>query len=208
MALMDGTVGVTTRPIILPHLGASSVIAMGAAANVVLAVLKFAVGTLGGSAALIADATHSASDLLVDAVCMLGTTAPAFERVCLLIVAALLSSAGTAMIWSSCSAILAWEAVAAVPAALNVLPFLVALAAIGTKESLFRVTRQVGVRDRSAVLMASAKHHRSDAMSSIAAAIGTCGSLVGLPMAETLAAAVVGGMMLKMGVSVAHGDDH
>ena len=71
-----------------------------------------------------------------------------------------------------------------------------------------RITRAVGQRTRQAVLMASAKHHRADAMSSLAAAMGAVGVLVGVPIADTLAAGVVGGMMLSMGASVARGGDH
>ena len=47
-----------------------------------------------------------------------------------------------------------------------------------------------------------------DAMSSMAAALGTCGVLIGLPVADTLAAATVGGMMVNMGVGVARGGEH
>ena len=43
-------------------------------------------------------------------------------------------------------------------------------------------------------------------MSSLAAAVGAVGVLVGLPLVDNLAAAVVGGMMLSMGVSVAIGE--
>ena len=56
------------------------------------------------------------------------------------------------------------------------------------------------------MLLASAKHHRSDAMSSLAAAVGAGGVLVGLPVADTVAAGVVGGMMIAMGAGVARGE--
>ena len=98
-------------------------------------------------------------------------------------------------------------AAAAPPAAAGAFaPFFVALVAIASKESLFRVTRQVALRVRSTVLLASAKHHRSDALSSLAAALGTCGVLVGLPMADAVAAATVGAMLVYMGVAIARGD--
>ena len=85
---------------------------------------------------------------------------------------------------------------------------LVAFVCIGSKEALFRLTRRVSIRVRSAVLLASAKHHRQDAMSSLAAAVGTCGMLVGIPIADTAAAGVVGVMMVAMGWEVArNGDD-
>ena len=109
------------------------------------------------------------------------------------------------MIWAACLAL--WRR-AAPAAVLGTPPLLVALVAVATKEALFRITRAVGQRTQQAVLMASAKHHRADAMSSLAAAMGAVGVLVGVPIADTLAAGVVGGMMLSMGASVARGGDH
>jgi hypothetical protein len=65
-------------------------------------------------------------------------------------------------------------------------PLVVAAFCILTKELLFRITRAVGQRTRQPVLFAAAKHHRSDAMSSLAAAVGAGGVLVGLPIADTI----------------------
>ena len=148
---------------------------------------------------------------MVDAIVGLSifADAPEMERVCTLIISGLLSSAGAAMVWGCGVTILASEAAAvvAVPAALGALPLLVALVAIGAKEGLFRITRRVALRARSAVLLANAKHHRADAISSLAAAAGSCGVLVGLPVADTLAAGLVGFLMLRMGLEVARGDN-
>ena len=160
-----------------------------------------------------ADAGHSCSDLFADAVTMFAVHGtPRVERGCTLAIAALLTSAGVAMVWTSGSTLLASNpaAAAVAPAAvLGAAPLCVALIAIASKESLFRLTRQVGIRVRSPILLANAKHHRADAMSSMAAALGTCGVLIGLPAADTLAAATVGGMMVNMGVGVARGgSDH
>ena len=187
-------------------LSPSSVTALGAVVNVMLSLLKLVVGTASGSAALVADAYHSGSDLLVDAVTMLAVHAPPnFERAATLVIAGLLSTAGIAMMWSACLSLWQRSAPAAV---LGTPPLLVALVAIACKEALFRVTRTVALRTRQQVLLASAKHHRSDAMSSLAAAVGAAGVLVGLPLADTLAAAAVGGMMVSMGASVAIGEQH
>lgn len=188
----------------LSALSASNVTLLGALVNVLLSALKFVVGTLSGSVSLVADAYHSGSDLLVDAVTMLAVNAPpAFERAATLAIAALLASAGAAMMWSAGIAL--WRKV--LPTTMLATPPLaVALVAIASKEVLYRVTRAVGLRTRQAVLLASAKHHRSDAMSSFAAAVGSGGVLVGLPLADTLAAAVVGGMMVSMAVDVARGE--
>lgn len=194
---------------LLSALSASHVTLLGAVVNVALAFLKLAVGTLCGSAALLADAYHSISDIAVDAATMLAVHgSPAFERGCTLTIAALLSSAGAVMMADAIGTMRAAAMAAAAPpaAAGAFAPFFVALVAIASKESLFRVTRQVALRVRSTVLLASAKHHRSDALSSLAAALGTCGVLVGLPMADAVAAATVGAMLVYMGVAIARGD--
>ncbi|EOD23279.1 hypothetical protein EMIHUDRAFT_239915 [Emiliania huxleyi CCMP1516] len=186
----------------------SRVVLLGACGNVALAVLKTCVGALSGSAVLLADGYHSTGDLVVDGVSFLGVRAPAFELACTLGIAALLSSAGAAMMLSACQPLLLalpWagpSAGATVTTTAALLPtlksagaFIVSVAA----EYLFRVTRRVALRERSPVLMASAKHHRSDAMSSVAAAVGTCGAVFGSPIVESIAAATVGGMMFMMG---------
>ena len=185
------------------NLSPRGVTALGAVVNVMLSLLKFVVGTASGSASLVADAYHSGSDLLVDGVTMLAVHAPpSLERAATFVIAGLLSTAGGAMMWGASLAL--WRRSA--PALLGTPPLLVALVAIACKEALFRITRGVARRTRQQVLLASAKHHRSDAMSSLAAAVGAVGVLVGLPLIDNLAAAVVGGMMFSMGVSVAIGE--
>ena len=187
------------------NLSPRGVTALGAVVNVMLSLLKFVVGTASGSASLVADAYHSGSDLLVDGVTMLAVHAPpSLERAATFVIAGLLSTAGGAMMWGASLAL--WRRSA--PALLGTPPLLVALVAIACKEALFRITRGGARRTRQQVLLASAKHHRSDAMSSLAAAVGAVGVLVGLPLVDNLAAAVVGGMMFSMGVSVAIGEEH
>ena len=185
-------------------LGPTGVTLLGAFVNVLLSLLKLLVGTVSGSASLVADAYHSGSDLLVDAVTMGAVHAPpAFERAATIAIGALLASAGGAMVWSSCQAL--WKRT--LPTAmLGTPPLLVAVVAIAAKEALYRITRAVAVRTQQSVLLASAKHHRADAMSSLAAAVGAGGVLIGLPIADLIAAVVVGGMMTMMGVDVARGN--
>lgn len=195
----------------LSSLSPNQVTLIGAFVNIILAILKLVVGRISGSAALMSDAYHSWSDLLVDGVCLMGLRAPRAERACTLAIAGLLASAGAAMMVSaaiSLQEIFSFSAAAAAaPQALGAWPLLVALVSIASKEGLFRVTRRVSLRARSSVLLASAQHHRQDAMSSMAAAVGTCGVLMGLPAADTLAAGVVGGMMVAMGWEAASGGD-
>ena len=200
---------IRTSPDSIPWLSATQVTALGAITNVLLSVLKIGAGRLTGSAALVADGSHSLSDLLGDGVCMIAVKSPpAVERLCTLVIAMMLTSAGVAMSWSSLMDLLAQQGVPAQTAAMGTLPLLVALFALVAKEMMFRVTRHVALTVRSSALLANAKHHRSDAMSSMAAAVGSVGVILGFPVADTVAAATVGLMMIGMGVEVAFGAEH
>ena len=194
----------------MTRLSASQITLVGAVVNVLLALTKLVVGSLSGSAALLADAYHSTSDLVVDGVTMVAVHgSPAFERGCTFTIAALLTSAGAAMVCDAVATLKAPSpstAIASAAPLASVAPFAVALVAVASKEAMYRATRQVALRLHSALLLASAKHHRSDALSSLAAAVGTCGVLVGLPMADALAAAAVGAMLVHMGYVVARGE--
>jgi cation diffusion facilitator family transporter len=53
------------------------------------------------------------------------------------------------------------------------LPFVAALVSIAMKEWLYRVTVRVGMAAKSTATVANAWHHRSDAMSSLPAAVAT-----------------------------------
>jgi divalent metal cation (Fe/Co/Zn/Cd) transporter len=75
-----------------------------------------------------------------------------------------------------------------------------ALVALAGKEFLFRYTLVGGRRLNAPMLEANAWHARSDAASSLVVAIGIGGSLAGYPFLEPLAAAVVGFLILRMGV--------
>ena len=74
-----------------------------------------------------------------------------------------------------------------------------ALVTLLFKELLFRYLLRVGRRVRSTMLIANAWHARSDAASSLIVAIGIGASLAGFPLADPLAALVVGLMITRMG---------
>ena len=82
---------------------------------------------------------------------------------------------------------------------------IIALFSIASKEALFHLTHAVGMRCQSSTLVANAHHHRSDAMSSIAAACGIGGAIAGVQLLDPLAALIVGGMVLKLAVETAGG---
>ena len=69
----------------------------------------------------------------------------------------------------------------------------VAVASILLKELAFRLTISVGIRLKSQVLIANAWHHRSDALSSIAALAGVLGAVFGYHVLDVFAGVVAGG---------------
>src|SRR5690606_12804187 len=74
-----------------------------------------------------------------------------------------------------------------------------ALLALLAKELLFRYLLRVAHRVRSTMLIANAWHARSDAASSLVVALGIGANLAGLPLADPLAALIVGLFILRMG---------
>src|SRR5690606_5897098 len=104
-------------------------------------------------------------------------------------------SVGAGMLWTAFTYLQSPADIPRVhPAALAV-----ALLAILCKESLFRYMLRVGERVRSTMLVANAWHARSDAASSLVVALGIIANLAGFPMADPLAALIVGLMIARMG---------
>lgn len=162
----------------------------GALTNLLLSALKMVAGILGASAAMVADAIHSFSDLLSDGVVLLmvhlgGQDADKehdfghgkFETFGALIVACLLVVVGGSLCYHGILKIrLVW--LGECLQAPSWLAFWAALASILVKEALFQWTYRVGKAMNSAAVMANAWHHRSDALSSIGALLGIGGAIL------------------------------
>jgi len=95
---------------------------------------------------------------------------------------------------------------AAAAAAAVQLPGPLALAmagiSIASKEWLFRITKQVGDRLRSPVVIANAWHHRSDAYSSILALLSIAWAMTGFAVADAAAGILVAGMICMTGSEI------
>jgi len=187
------------------------IIAIGALANLLLAVLKIAGGIVGRSTAMVADGIHSLSDLLTDGVVLfthkIGQL-PADENhpyghgraetIGSTIVGGVIIVAGFGLAYES------WEIIATDSFRTPLIPAaLAAVASIIINEILFRYTRSVGEATRSLSLVANAWHHRSDAISSVAALIGIGGAMAGYPIMDPIAAILVSIMILKVGYDIA-----
>ncbi len=151
----------------------------GIVVNILLAILKFTVGIVGGSQAIVADAIHSVSDTTTDLAVLFGVhfwTAPADDqhpyghwRIETIITALIGLSLGALAIGISYDALTSIQSDTATSPGLIAL--LGAVVSIVAKELLYQWTVQVGTRTRSAAVVANAWHHRTDALSSIPAAL-------------------------------------
>ena len=121
------------------------------------------------------------------------------ETVTTLVLGAVLGAVGVGFLWSSGIRLQDIEALPVLhPAAL-----VMALLTLAAKEGLFRYTLAAARRLNAPMLEANAWHARSDAASSLVVAAGIGGSLAGYPFLEPLAAAVVGFLILHMGLRLA-----
>jgi cation diffusion facilitator family transporter len=166
----------------------TSVPLIGVAVNAALAMLKIVAGIFGNSYALIADGLESTSDIVTSLIVWGGlrvAATPADERHPY--------GYGKAEALAGSVAAIALLAAAVVIAVQSVreiftphhLPhwstLLVLVAVIITKELLARWMGQIGSAENSSSLQADAWHHRSDAITSLAAFVGITIGLIGGP---------------------------
>ncbi|WPB57035.1 cation diffusion facilitator family transporter [Xylophilus sp. GOD-11R] len=178
------------------------------AVNVALSALQFTIGIFSGSQGLIADALHSLTDLVSDAIVLVAgplarREADAdhpyghhrFETAATLALGVLMLVVGLGM---AATAVVRLETPEAIPQVHGV-ALVVAVVALIAKEGLFRYMLAVARRLRSTLLVANAWHARSDAASSLVVGIGIVGNLCGYPLLDPVAALIVGGMVARMG---------
>jgi cation diffusion facilitator family transporter len=101
------------------------------------------------------------------------------------------------MLWSAVDKLQHPESIATV----HITALWVAGGALIGKELLFRYMLSVAKRVKSSMLVANAWHARSDAASSLVVGVGIIGNLMGYPILDPIAAALVGFMVTRMGWS-------
>ncbi|HJL94164.1 MAG TPA: cation diffusion facilitator family transporter [SAR324 cluster bacterium] len=183
---------------------------LGLAANLILALAKGFIGIIANSSSLIADAGHSVSDLLSDGITLWAVRMSGFpkdknhpyghgkfETIGTFFIALLLLFTGIGVAWHVFNKMDAPE----VP---GIIALWMAGIAIIVKEALFHVTRMVGRRSGSRVLLANAWHHRSDAISSVAALFGIAGAQLGIPLMDPIAGMLVAGLIIKTGIDIGY----
>jgi len=159
---------------------------LGMFANTILAITKVVAGVFGHSHALVADGVESLADLLSSAIVWRGlivASTPAdedhpygygkAEPLAAAMVSTMLLLAAAWIAFTSAREI-AQPHQTPEPFTLVVLIIVVIV-----KESLFRVVRHAGMSAESAAVQTDAWHHRSDAITSLAAGIGISVALMG-----------------------------
>lgn len=185
----------------------------GSVVNLLLVCLKAVAGVAGHSAAMISDAVHSLSDFVTDIVVLVFVRVSArpqdedhdyghgkYETIATLFIGMALAAAAIGIVVSGAQKLAAWLQGEDLPAP-GMLAFWGALASIVVKEILYQYTRIKGKKLDSPALVANAWHHRSDALSSIGAAIGIGGAILlgkRWTVLDPLASIVVGAMLVKV----------
>ena len=191
----------------------SKVTLVGGAGNLLLLAFKFTAGILAHSAAMVADAVHSLSDFITDIVVLVFVGISArpqdpthdyghgkFETLATFFIGLALAAAAIGIVVNGAVKFASWlngEELAAP----GTLALWAALISIVVKEILYRYTASKGRKLESPAVVANAWHHRSDALSSIAAAVGIGGAILlgkRWTVLDPLASIVVGAMLLKV----------
>ena len=180
---------------------------VGALIDFLLSIIKIILGFIGQSGALIADGVHSFSDLLTDWVtwyaAKLSGDAPdadhpygheRFETVATLGLSIFLAIVGTIIIFEGFGRF-------SNPNELRHENWLIAAAALSvlSKEALYWYPVTAARHIHSSLLNANAWHHRTDAFSSIVVVIGILGAANGYFFLDSVAAIIVGILIIYIG---------
>jgi len=160
---------------------------IGIIVNLLLTVIKAIGGILTGSRALVADALHSASDVVSSIVVLFAVKIAnkppdeehpyghgKAEGVASIIVALLLIVVGVEISISSVKVFFG-----EIPEAPGMIALVILIISIVIKEILFYYKLWLGKKYNSSVLVTEAWHHRSDSLSSLAALLGIGLAIIG-----------------------------
>ena len=175
--------------------------------NLVLTAAKAVIGFSSGSMVVLSDAAHSGSDALSTVFVILGlkiAQQPPDEKhpyghsraetIAAKLVALLLILVGANFAYSAIRAIISRNYHSPGIGALWI-----SIVSILSKEIMYQYTIRVGKKIDSPALIADAWHHRSDALSSVAALIGVFFARIGFPVFDPIMTIVVAGIIIKVG---------
>lgn len=184
----------------------------GSLVNFLLLLFKFAAGLLGHSSAMIADAFHSLSDFASDIIVLCFVRLAGrpededhayghgkYETLASIIIGLILAAVGLGLLADGIARVAGFLA-GQKPPSPNWWALSAAIVSLACKEALYRYTTSIAKKIDSPVLEANAWHHRSDALTSIAALLGIGGAMALGPdwnVLDPLACLVVCAFILK-----------
>ncbi len=179
--------------------------------NIILTVIKIIAGVFGKSNAMVADGLHSASDIVSSIGVLIGNYVSATpqdkehnyghekaETLVSFILSLLLIFVSLTIGIEAFKSLFNLDLVQ-IP---TVLPLVVSIISILIKEYQYRITIKIANKINSPALKADAWHHRSDALSSVAAFVGIGGSMLGFKALDPLASVVVALFVAKVGLDI------
>ena len=186
---------------------------IGGVVNVVLLVFKFVAGILGHSAALVADAIHSLSDFVTDAIVIVFIRISGkpqdkshdyghgkYETLAMTIIGMALLLVAGGILYSGIVKIAAWAGGQQLEAP-GLLALWAALLSVVLKEAVYRYSMVKARQLQSQAVEANAWHHRSDALSSIGTAAGIGGAIIlgqRWTVLDPIASVIVGLFIVKV----------
>ncbi|WP_368654362.1 cation diffusion facilitator family transporter [Ornithinibacillus sp. 4-3] len=191
---------------------------VGIIVNALLTILKAVGGLISGSRALLADALHSASDIVGSIVILFAVKIAAkppdeehpyghgkAENIASFIIALLLIVVGVEISISSVKIFFGEQ-----PVAPTMLALIIIIISLLVKEVLFHYKYYLGKKHNSAALISEAWHHRSDSLSSLAVLVGITAAMLGehfniplLVYGDAIAGIGVSIIVIKVGVDLA-----
>jgi len=179
-------------------------------ANLGLLVVKLLGGIFGRSQALIADAVHSLSDVVISILLLVSLKVSAtppdedhhwghgnVEFIVSVIIGILLTCAAVTITVASLTSILEGDMYDP-----GILAVWAAVISVVTNEILFRHSLCIGKQMDSPAMIANAWENRADVYSSLAVLVGVFGARMGFTFLDPVAAIVVGFMIAKSGIRI------
>jgi len=190
---------------------------IGTVVNALLIVLKLVAGIIGRSSAMVADAVHSLSDFVTDAIVLIFVRIAGlpsdkghdyghgkYETLATLIIGCILAMAGIGLLISGIEQVVRSFNGELLPRP-RMVALIVAVLSIASKEWLYRYTVKVGRATESNAVIANALHHRRDAISSGGTLVGIAGAMFlgeQWRILDPLAAVMVSMFIIKSGYDI------
>lgn len=179
--------------------------------NLLLAAIKMALGLLLNSISLLADAVHTAADVMTSIVVLLGfklSSTPADEKhpyghgrlefIATFIISLMLFLVGIEFAKSSYTRLISNTEVKG-----SIIVVVIMILGAIIKEWMARFSIDLGTRTNSSALVADAWHHRTDGIASILVAIAIIASYYGYYKVDAVFGLLVSALIIYTGVTIA-----